>query len=217
MISALRTGRVDGLRVVVACARTLDDTPHDVYLLDLVPTTEAVSDSRFDEGPYLECLEPVLGPSDGDGATDGATPWVVEVSRTHRSDRDGLGEARLSVLLAVGERPPDGGPARDLTPLMAQAFSRMVGRFAPDSPVPDRADALSAATAAVVHAYADVDPRSLSLTDEEHHADEGCWTVGLAVVGATRFRVQLGLAPGLPASTHVHRVPLAEVVDSVGI
>lgn len=210
MISALRKGRVDGLRIVVACARTLDDVPHDVYLLDLVPTTEAVSGSRFDEVPYLECLEPVLGSSDG------APPWVVEVSRTHRSDRDGLGAARLSVLLAVGDRPADGGPAPDLTPLVAEAFSRMVGRYAPDSPVPDRADALSAARAAVAHAYGEVDPRTLALTDEEHHADEGCWTVGLAVVGATRFRVQLGLAPGLPASTHVHRVPLGEVVDSVG-
>ncbi|GAB3878587.1 hypothetical protein [Terrabacter terrigena] len=211
MISALRKGRVDGLRIVVACARSLDDVPHDVYLLDLVPTTEAVAGSRFDEVPYLECLEPVLDSSDG------ALPWVVEVARVHRADRDGLGEARLSVLLGVGSPPPDGAPAPDLTPVMAEAFSRMVGRFAPDSPVPDRADALSAATSAVAHAYLDVDPRALSLTDEEHHADDGCWTVGLAVPGAARFRVQLGLAPGLPASTHVHRVPQGEVVDSVGV
>lgn len=211
MISALRKGRVDGLRIVVACARSLDEVPHDVYLLDLAPTTEAVAGSRFDEVPYLECLEPVLDSSGG------RLPWVVEVSRTHRADRDGLGEARLSVLLAVGGPPADGAPARDLTPLMAEAFSRMVGRFAPDSPVPDRADALNAAAAAVAHAFRDVDPATLSLTDEEHHVDDDCWTVGLAVPGATRFRVQLGLAPGLPASTHVHRVPQGEVVDSVGI
>jgi hypothetical protein len=210
MISALRKGRVDGLRVVVACARSLDSIPHDVYLLDLVPTTEAVADSRFDELPYLECLEPVLG------SANGALPWVVEVSRTHRADRGGMGHAQLSVLLAIGRPPADGAPAPDLTPLMAEAFSQMVGRFAPDAPVPDRADALSAATSAVAHAYADVDPVALSLTDEEHHAADGCWTVGLAVPGATRFRVQLGLAAGLPASTHVHRAPLGEVVDSVG-
>jgi hypothetical protein len=143
-------------------------------------------------------------------------PWVVEVSRTHRADRDGLGRAQLSVLLAVGPPPADGAPARDLTPLVAEAFSRMLGRFAPDAPVPDRADALSAATSAVTHAYADVVPGALALTDEEHHAADDCWTVGLAVPGETRFRVQLGLARGLPASTHVHRVPLGEVVDSVG-
>ncbi|NUO89557.1 MAG: hypothetical protein HOQ18_01800 [Dermatophilaceae bacterium] len=211
MISALGKGRVDALRIVVACARSLDDVPHDVYLLELVPTTEAVAGSRFDELPYLECLEPVLGSSGG------MLPWVVEVSRTHRGDRDGMGRAQLSVLLAVGDPPADGAPAPDLGPLMAEAFSRMVGRFAPDAPAPDRAEALGAAMAAVAHAYPDVDARALSLTDEEHHAEEGCWTVGLAVVGVTRFRVQLGLAPGLSASTHVHRVPLGEVVDSVGV
>ncbi|MFM6851436.1 MAG: hypothetical protein ACKOVB_20280 [Terrabacter sp.] len=210
MISALRKGRVDGLRVVVACARSLDDVPDDVYLLDLVPTTEAVAGSRFDELPYLECLEPVLGSSGG------ALPWVVEVSRTHRGDRDGMGRAQLSVLLAVGRPPADGGPPPDVTPLMAAAFSRMVGRFAPGAPVPDRSDALGAARSAVAHAYPDVEACELSLTDEEHHADEGCWTVGLAVPGATRFRVQLGLAPALPASTHVHRMPSGEVVDSLG-
>jgi hypothetical protein len=209
MITALRNGRVDGLRVLVACARSLDDVPHDVYLLDLAPTTAAVAGSRFDEVPYLECLEPVL-----DSA--GGSAWVVEVSRTHRADRDGLGEAHVSVLLAVGRPPPDGSPAPDLTPLMAEAFSRMVGRFAPGSPGPQRVDALGAAAAAVAHAYPGVDAHSLSLNDEEHHADDGCWTVGLAVPGVTRFRVQLGLSPGLPGSTHVHRMPSGEVVDSVG-
>ena len=43
MISALRQGRVDGLRVVVACARSLDDVPHDVYLHDLAPATSAAA------------------------------------------------------------------------------------------------------------------------------------------------------------------------------
>jgi hypothetical protein len=210
MISALRKGRVDGLRVVVACAASLDDVPHDVYLLDLAPTTAAVADGRFDEVPYLECLEPVLA------STGGVPSWVVDVTRTHRADRDGVGEAQLSVLLATGAPPVDGTLAPTLTPLMGEAFSRMVGRFAPGATAPERADALGAAAAAVGHAYPDVDPGALSLTDEEHHADGGGWTVGLAVPGVTRFRVQLGLVPGLPGSAHVHRMPLGEVVDSVG-
>ena len=211
MISALRQGRVDGLRVVVACARSLDDVPHDVYLLDLAPATAAAAGGRFDEVPYLECLEPVLGPAGG------APSWVVHVSRIHRADRDGLGQAEVSVLIVVDGPSAAGGPAPDLTPLMGQAFSCMVGVFAPGSVLaPARADALSAAAAAVGHAYPDVDTSRLSLTDEEHHADEGCWTVGLSVPGEARFRVQLGLVPGLPGSAHVHRMPPGEVVDSVG-
>lgn len=211
MITALREGRVDGLRVTVACARSLDEVPHDVYLLDLAPTAGGSADGRFDEVPYLECLEPVLD------AAGGPTSWVVEVARTHRGDRAGLGQAHVSVLIAVGGPPATGELVPDLTPLMRSAFSRMVGQFAPESPLAlDRAAALDAAAAAVGHAYADVEPGRLSLTDEEHHADEGQWSVGLSVPGAARFRVQLGLVPGLHGSAHVHRMPLSEVVDSVG-
>lgn len=210
MIAALRNGRVDGLRVVVACARSLEDVPHDVYLLELADPTAAGDGARFDEVPYIECLEPVLE------SAGGGLPWVVEVTRTHRADRGGLGWAQVSVLLAVGGPPADGTPAPDLTPLMTGAFSRMSGRPEPGAEAPARADVLDAATAAVAHAFPDVDPRALSLTDEEHHADDGCWTVGLCVPGSARFRVQLGLAPGLPGSTHVHRMPLGEVVDSIG-
>ena len=50
MLTSLRQGRVAGLRVTVACARSLDDVPHDVYLLDLTPADdpkpEAVDSTR---------------------------------------------------------------------------------------------------------------------------------------------------------------------------
>jgi hypothetical protein len=211
MITALRKGLVDGLRVIVAGARSLDDVPHDVYLVDLAPTAGAAADGRFDEVPYLECLEPVLD------LAGGAPSWVVDVTRTHRGDRAGVGEAHLSVLIAVGAPPGTGGWVPDLTPVMRSAFSRMVGQFAPGPPVAlPRPDALDAAVAAVGHAYPDVDPETLSLTDEEHHAEAGQWSFSLSAPGATRFRVLLGLVPGLPGSAHVHRMPLGEVVDSVG-
>lgn len=211
MISALRKGLVDGLRVIVASARSLDDVPHDVYLVDLAPAVASGSDGRFDEVPYLECLEPVLE------LAGGAPSWVVNVARTHRGDRAGVGQAHLSVLIAVGTPLAAGGSVPDLTPVMRTALSRMVGQFALKPPVAlDRTDALDAAVAAVVHAYPDVDPETLSLTDEEHHAEAGQWSFGLSAPGATRFRVLLGLVPGLPGSAHVHRMPLGEVVDSVG-
>lgn len=210
MITALRKGRVDGLRVTVACAGTLEDVPHDVYLLDLAPAA-TTADDRFDEVPYLESLEPVLD------FAGGPPSWVVNVSRTHRGDRDGLGHAHLSVLLAVGGPPASGEPVPDLTPVMRSAFSRMVARFAPAPPAPlARDDALAAAAAAVGHAYPDIDAQRLSLTDEEHHTDDGHWSVGLSVPGADRFRVLLGLVPGLHGSAHVHRMPPHEVVDSIG-
>jgi hypothetical protein len=79
-----------------------------------------------------------------------------------------------------------------------------------------RDDAVKAAAAVVAHAFPEVDPRVLSLTDEEHHAAEGRWTVGLSVPGSMRFQVEVGLVPGVPGSAHVHRLPVGEVVDSVG-
>jgi hypothetical protein len=211
MLTSLRQGRVASLRVTVACARSLDDVPHDVYLLDLTPAGEpTVEGGRFDEVSLLECLEPVLD------AAGGAPSWVVDVVRSHRSDRDGMGEAHLSVLLAMGDSAAVAQPVRDLTPVVRSAFATL----ARTSPAAERAltrgDAISGARAAVGHGFPGVDPQELSLTDEEHHEAESRWSVGLAQPGVTRFQVQLGFVPGVPASAQVHRMPLGEVVDSVG-
>jgi hypothetical protein len=76
--------------------------------------------------------------------------------------------------------------------------------------------AVATGAAAVVHGYPDVDVHALSLTDEEHHAAEGRWSLGLALPGVARFQVHLGLVADAPASAHVRRMPVSEVVDSVG-
>jgi hypothetical protein len=211
MLTALRQGRVAGLRITVSCARSLDEAPHDVYLLEFGPTSESAGrDGRFDEVPYLEYLEPVLD------AAGGPPSWVVDVVRTHRSDRDGVGQAYLSVLLGTGRSPDVTRPDPDLTPVVQAAFTRMIGAPTPPAGAPARDEAIAAAEAAVAHAFPGVDPKALSLTDEEHHAAELRWSVGLSVQGVARFQVQLGFVPGAPTSAHVHRMPVGEVVDSVG-
>jgi hypothetical protein len=214
MLTALRQGRVSGLRVTVACAETLDQVPHDVYLLDLSPLPSGAAE-RFDEMPYLELLEPVLD------AAGGPPSWVVDVSRSHRSDRDGMGAAHLSVALALGRKAYATDPDPDLTGLVQAALGGMVGAgsTAPGSTAPEplsRGDAVTAATGAVGTAFAGVDVGSLSLTEEEHHPALGQWSLGLAVPGEARFQVLVGLVPGVPASAHVRRMPVSEVVDSVG-
>jgi hypothetical protein len=211
MLTPLRQGRVASLRVTVACARSLDDVPHDVYLLDLTPAGEpTVEGGRFDEVSLLECLEPVLD------AAGGAPSWVVDVVRSHRSDRDGMGEARLSIRLAMDENGPIAQPTRDITSLVQSAFAALARPYGVAERALSRGDAISGARAAVARAFPGVDPKALSLTDEEHHEAEGRWSVGLAQPGATRYQVQLGFVPGVPASAHAHRMPLGEVVDSVG-
>lgn len=213
MLNALREGRVAGLRVTVACARSLDGVPYDVYLLDVEPAKDAVpGGGPFDEVPYLEVLEPVLD------AAGGRVSWAVEVLRTHRSDHDGVGQARLSVLLALGSAPAASGPSPDLAAVVRSAFARMADSAASPaaSGTLSREQALATATAAVAHAFPAVDDRALSLTDEEHHAAEGRWSLSLALPGVVRFQVQLGFVPAAPASVHLRRMPVGEVVDSVG-
>ncbi|EWT01936.1 hypothetical protein N865_12880 [Intrasporangium oryzae NRRL B-24470] len=212
MLTALRQGRVAGLRVTVACVRALGEAPHDVYLVDLALQDQPTrGGGRFDEVPYLECLEPVLD------AVGGPTSWIVDVSRTHRSDRDGLGEAHLSVVLALGATPPTDESGPDVTPVVRSAFARMAETLParPADALP-RDAAIAAATDAVMHAFPRLGAEALSLTDEEHHAAEGWWSVGLAQPGVARFQVQLGFVPGVAESAHVRHLPLGEVVDSVG-
>jgi hypothetical protein len=213
MLTALHQGRVAGLRITVACAETLDKMPHDVYVLDLSPPTgEEAPAGRFDEMPYLEYLEPVLD------AVGGRPAWVVDIDRTHRSDEDGMGRAQLSVLLATGRKTYATDPDPDLTGVVQAALARMVeAASAPPAPrALGRDGAVKAATAAVSRSFPEVDAPALALTDEEHHATEGRWSLGLALPGVARFQVHLGLVPDAPTSAHVHRMPVSEVVDSVG-
>lgn len=211
MLTALRQGRVAGLRITVSCARSLDEMPSDVYLLELGPTDErALGEGRFDEVPYLEHLEPVLE------AVDGPSSWVVEVTRTHRSDHDGVGRAHLSVLLGTGRASSASARDPGLTSRVEDAFTRIIRPPVPPAVEPTRDEALALAAAAVTHAFPGVAPEALSLTDEEHHAAARQWSVGLAMPGVARFQIQLGFVPGAPSSAHVRRMPVSEVVDSVG-
>jgi hypothetical protein len=213
MLTALRQGRVAGLRVTVAVARSLDEVPHDVYLLDLETANDAsAGGGRFDEVPYLECLEPVLE------MAGGPPSWVVDVARTHRSNHGGVGQAQLSVLIATDRAPSGSAPDPDLAVVVRSALADMARMAAPagGAGALSRGEALTAAASAVGHAFADLDLQALSLTDEEHHAAEGRWSLGLALPDVARFQVELGLVVGAPASAQVRRMPVGEVVDSVG-
>lgn len=214
MLTALRQGRVDSLKVAVTVARSLEDAPHDVYLVDVAIEQQETGGGRFDEVPYLESLEPVLE------AAGRPSTWTVDIARTHRSDRNGVGQAHLSVQLATGRAPSAVGPDLDLTEAVRAAFGQLVPGAGPGAGqgagALSRDEALAAAHDAVTNAFPDIDAAALSLTEEENHAAEGRWTLGLMLAGATRFQVHLGLVHGHSLSAHVRRLQASEVVDSVG-
>lgn len=213
MAATLREEGVAGLQVTVSIAAALDREPHDVYLLEVaLPGEGGLGVKGFDEAPILGDLEPLLaavGPS--------APEWVVDVSRTHRSDEVGGGRAQISLLL-VASGPAALPASPDLTGTVQEAFARIGARAAASTtPVDHSHDAaLAEARAAVVRLYPEIDRADLGLTDEEHHASEGSWSMGLVLPGVARFRVRVGLVPAVPHSVHVRRMPVGEVVDSVG-
>ena len=128
--------------------------------------------------------------------------------------RDGVGRAHVAVQLATGRAASAVGPDLDLTEAVRAAFGHLVADAG--QAALSRDDALTAAHDAVTSAFPDIDAASLSLTEEENHAAEGRWSLGLVLPSAARFQVQLGLVPGHPLSAHVRRMPASEVVDSVG-
>ena len=213
MGSSLRDERVAELEVTVSVATALDREPHDVYLLEVALGTDGVDGAQgFDEAPFLEDLEPILT------AAGTSASWAVDVSRSHRSDEGGRGRARVSLVLA-----PEADPAAEpigggVTTAVQDAFARVAARSASSTTAVDLSHdaALAVARTAVTRLFPGIDSRELGLTDEQHHALEGSWSLGLGLPGVARFRVRVGLVPGVPHSVHVRRMPVGEIVDSVG-
>jgi hypothetical protein len=211
MGATLREERVAELEVVVSVATDLDREPHDVYLLEVALETDGGPGAAgFDEAPFLEDLEPLLT------AVGSSSRWAVDVSRTHRSDEGGRGRARISLMLAPAAEPAASAEP-DLTAAVQDAFARVAARSTPSTTVDlSHDDALAEARTAVARHFPGIDSRDLGLTDEEHHAVEGSWSLGLGLPGVARFRAQVGLVTSVPHSVHVRRMPVGEVVDSVG-
>jgi hypothetical protein len=212
MGATLREERVAELDVTVSVATDLDREPHDVYLLEVALGTDGGRGAAgFAEAPFLEDLEPLLS------AAGSAAQWAVDVSRTHRSDEGARGRARISLVLAPGGDPAAAAEP-DVTAAVQDAFARVAARSTPSAAPVDLSHdaALAEARTAVARLFPGVESRELELTDEEHHALEGSWSLGLALPGVARFRVRVGLVAAVPHSVHVRRMPVGEVVDSVG-
>lgn len=207
MAASLRPHHVDQVRVSLSYGAVLDGPAHDVFLLQLRP--RRVEDV-FDEVPYLELLEPVL--HQHGAAPD---PCVLQVTRTHRSWTGSPGEAEIALTLSTGRaRPVGNGQAA-----VARDAMRSLLQWGGDGQAGPlrRRDALSAARELVRRAYPEARHDTLLVTDEEHLASAGMWSIGLAVPGApARFGAVLGFVDGHPRTAHLRRMPGSEVVDSVG-
>jgi hypothetical protein len=206
MSGTLHLGRVDQLRVRLTYSRVLEGPAHDVFLLDVQPKDPT---ERFDEAPYLEMLEPVLH-------THGAAPdpCVVHVNRTHRSWTASPGDAEIAIALSTGRAT---ALDHDSTEVVRSAFRKVLEHVdAERTPPLSHHEAIIQARLRVEEAYPEAHADRLAVTDEEHIAARGMWSVGLVLSNLVRFHVLLGFVDGVAHTTHIRRMPGSEIVDSVG-
>ncbi len=205
MTPRLRLGRVDDVRLAVRFVPGTGAPPCDVFLLDVRPPDDG---PRFEADPYLELLDPVLGP---EGSPPGR--WAVRVDLGHDSGSPSAGSADVVLTLAPASEPPYGAA----TEAVRAAFEGILGYAGGDVPPPlDHDAAIAGARRRVASAYPGVPAADLAVTDEEHAASRGRWSVGLSRAARDRFEVVLGFVDGSPLSTHIVHRPGAEIVDSVG-
>jgi hypothetical protein len=206
MFGPIDLDAVDELRIRVAVSTAPDGPVLEVFLLD---THLPPSATPFEESVYLTALEPVLH-------AHGHRPesCVVRLTRTHRSWAGAHGEAEIGVgLSTAGGTTVDPGTRE----AVLTAFRDILRRVDLEAGhTPDHEEAVAEARLRVQEGFPDVDAASLLVTDEEHRASAGMWSVGLALPGASRFKVLLGCVDGSPGTSQVTRMPTNEVVDSVG-
>jgi hypothetical protein len=208
---ALSLGHVAGLRVMVSVGHVLDLPPRDAFLLDVRPAPTL--DGHFDEAPYLEALEPIMH-------AGGTAPEQHSVQLSWKRYSWAGDAADVDIVLALAGQSPSHRLDRATTDEIYAAFRKILAHAAapasPDRMELARDDALSTARRRVAYVYPGVRAEDLAVTDEEHHAASGSWSLGLATPDLVRFQVTLGAVDGVPTTTHVRRTSPREVVDSVG-
>jgi len=203
----LQLGRIDQVRVRVGYGRTPDGPAYEVFLLDL---PEAGTGGTFDEMPYLEALEPILY-----ALADRPLDYSVHVDRSRTSRGSAAGDVEIRVSLTTGSTSIAlGATALDA---VANAFRTVLKLAGPPKPlVLGRDEAIARAMARVEEAFPEVHSDVLSVSDEEHRAAQGSWSVGVRTRDLDRYLVVVGFLDGYAGSAHVRHEPRSEVLDAIG-
>ena len=203
----LQLGRVDQVRVRVGYGRTPDGPAYEVFLLDL---PEAGTGGTFDEMPYLEALEPILY-----ALADAPLDYSVHVDRSRTSWSSAAGDVEIRVSLTTGSTSTTlGATALDA---VTNAFRTVLDLAGPSEPLLlGHDEAIARARARVEEAFPEVHSDVLSVSEEEHRAAQGSWSVGLRTRDLDRYLVVVGFLDGYAGSAHVRHEPRSEVLDAVG-
>ena len=207
----LTLGRVDRIRVQVGYRARPDGPAQQQFLLDLpVPGTDSAGgQDAFDESRILAALEPVL-------FVGAAAPrhYSLHQHRWHTSWGPSPGALDIGLLVTTGSRTT----ALSEAPLVGvdRAFRTLLeAADRPESTPTSRDAAILRARQSATTAYA-LDPETLSLSAEEHHAAANSWALGLRTTAGDEYDVVVGLVDGFAGSVRIRHVDRIEVFDAVG-
>jgi len=205
---------VDLVRIQVGFRVRPDGPAYEQFLLDLpAPESQPESDGphelEVDEARLLETLEPILY-----AEADAPRHYSVHRHRWHTSWGASPGALEIGLLVTTGAWTADMSEAS--REAVTRAFRALLGDHGPPAtPATSRDAAVARARRGTATAYA-LDPDTLSLSAEEHHAAENSWSVALRTPDGDRYDVVVGLVDGHAGSVGVRHVQGAEVFDSVG-
>ena len=207
----LTLGRVHRVRVQVGHRARPDGPAYQQFLLDLpVPEADDIHDREtLDETRVLAALEPVLYVG-----SDVPRHYSVHQHRWHTSWGPSPAALEIGLLVTTGTR------TRALLEAshdgVTRAFRHLLELTGRHGPTPITRDgAILRARRSAATAYT-LDPDTLSLSSEEHHAAENSWTVGLRTTAGDEYGVVIGLVDGYAGSVRVRHEDRTEVFDSVG-
>jgi hypothetical protein len=207
----LTFGRVEEVRIQVGYRARFEAPAYQQFLLDVpVPEDDGDADADLADLPrLLAALEPVLYVG-----SDAPQHYSLHHHRWHTSWGPSPDALEIGLLVTTGTRSAAGQAAsRDS---VARAFRDVLDVLGRPEPEPiSRNAAIARARRSAVSAY-HLDPATLSLSEEEHHRADRCWSVTLRTPDADEYDVLVGLVDGYAGSAWVRHVHRAEVLDSVG-
>ncbi len=204
----LELGPVTRVHVQVGYGGVPGRPPQEQYLLTLSVPEPDDPRAPFDDRPFLDALEPVVLVG-----TDVPRHHSLHVHRSHTSWGVSTGVVEIGLTVTTGPREPASGATDEAAIAGFRALLDLVG--GPATPVSSRQDAVVRARRAVEAAYGP-DADTLALTSEEHHPDEGAWSIGLRAGAEDRYAVLVGLVDGCARAVRVRHEPVREVSDSLG-
>jgi hypothetical protein len=206
----LTFGPVDVVRVRVGFGGGPEGWAYQQFLLDC-PIQEAYSNlvPVIGEQQVLAALTPVLYVG-----ADAPRPYSLHQHRWHTSGSASPGALEIELLVTTGTWTA--AAARASRDVVIRAFRELLEAAGPPEPTLTSRDAAIVRARRGVAAAFGLDPKTLTLSAEQHNPVENSWALLLTTTAGDEYDVLVGLVDGYAGSVEVRHERLLEVFDAVG-